>query len=234
MSKNAIRFYKERNLVRYSVKNRKFKNAIVERFIKTLKQYFFRYSTHNNTYKFLDILSKFQKKYNCTPHRGLCYRTPDDIHSLTDAKVIRSHENDQMIQKIKNYGSNIINKEINILNSSSSILKPETYVRLLLNSAERVFAKTSSEKIYTDEIFQIASVDKKIPVTYFLKDLNGEKIEGVVYQSEIRPVSLPNVYTIEKVLKKKIDKATGKPLYFVKWKDYDSSFNSWVDSVMQL
>ena len=104
----------------------------------------------------------------------------------------------------------------------------------MLNSAERVFAKTSSEKIYREEIFQIASVDKKIPVTYFLKDLNGEKIEGVVYRNEIRPVSLPNIFTIEKVLKKKIDKATGKPLYFVKWKDYDSSFNSWVDSIMQL
>ena len=139
-----------------------------------------------------------------------------------------------MIQKIKNYGTNIINKEINVLDSSSLILEQGTYVRLLLNSAERVFAKTSSEKIYTDEIFQIASVDKKIPVSYFLKDLNGEKIEGVVYRNEIRPVSLPNVYTVEKVLKKKIDKATGKTLYFVKWKDYDSSFNSWEDSIMQL
>ena len=104
----------------------------------------------------------------------------------------------------------------------------------MLNSAERVFAKTSSEKIYTDEIFQIAAVDKKIPVTYFLKDLNGKKNEGVVYRNEIRPVSLPNVYTVEKILRKKIDKATGKTLCFVKWKDYDPSFNSWVDSVMQL
>ena len=42
-----------------------------------------------------------------------------------------------------------------------------------------MFAKTSSEKNYTDEIFQIAAVDKKIPVTYFLKDLKGEKNEGV-------------------------------------------------------
>ena len=62
LSNNATRFYKERDLIRYSVKNRKFKNSIVERFIKTLKQYLFRYFTHNNNYKFLDILTKFQKK----------------------------------------------------------------------------------------------------------------------------------------------------------------------------
>ena len=234
LSKSADRFYKTNNLVRYNVKNRKFKNSIVERYIKTMKQYLFRYFTHNNTYRFIDILNSFQKKYNSTPHRGLCYKTPDEVHSLTNINEIKCQEHDQMIRKIRNYGSHIINKEIKILNSSNLILEPGTYVRLLLNDAERLFAKTSSEKIYTTEIFQIFRVDERVPVTYFLKDLNGEKIDGVVYRSEIKPVSLPNVYTVEKILKTKIDKATGKQIYFVKWTGYDSSHNSWVDSIMKV
>ena len=234
LSKSANRFYKKNKLVRYNVKNRKFKNSIVERFIKTMKQYLFRYFTHNNTYKFIDILNTFQKKYNSTPHRGLCYKTPDEVHRLTNINEIKSQETGQMIQKIRNYGLRIIDKEMKILNSSNLVLEPGTYVRLLLNDAERIFAKTSSEKIYTTEIFKIYRVDKRVPVTYYLKDLNGDQIDGVVYRSEIRPVSLPNVYFVEKILKSKIDKTTGKQIHFVKWSGYDSSHNSWVDSIMRV
>ena len=103
------------------------------------------------------------------------------------------------------------------MNSPNSILKAGTYVRLLLSNTERVFAKTSSEQIYTNEIFKIYFVDKRLPVTYYLEDLKGEKIIGVVYRSEIRPVSLPNIFSIEKIVDKKIDGDTGKPLYLVQW-----------------
>ena len=234
LSNNADRFYKKNKLVRYSVKSRKFKNSLVERFIQNLKNYLFRYFTHNKTYKFTDILNSFQLKYNSTPHKGLCYKTPNKIHELTDPNIIKEHESEQMVQKIKNYGTSIITKEKKILNSHNSILKAGTYVRLLLSNAERVFAKTSSEQIYTTEIFKIYFVDKRLPVTYYLEDLNGEKIIGVVYRNEIKPVSLPNTFSIEKILDTKIDGDTGKPLYLVQWLGYSDQFNSWVDNIMEV
>ncbi len=120
------------------------------------------------------------------------------------------------------------------MNSHNSILKAETYVRLLLSNAERVFAKTSSEQIYTTEIFKIYFMDKRLPVTYYLEDLNGEKIIGVVYRNEIKPVSLPNTFSIEKILDTKIDGDTGKPLYLVQWLGYSDQFNSWVDNIMEV
>ena len=60
-------------------------------------------------------------------------------------------------------------------------------------------------------------------MTYILKDLKGENIEGSFYKPELQQSS-QQMFRIEKVLKhdpKKID--------LVKWKGYDGKFNSWVN-----
>ena len=59
----------------------------------------------------------------------------------------------------------------------------------------------------------------------YLKDLNGEKIEGSFYQQELQKTNFKkdNEYIIEKILKTK-----GNQI-FIKWRGYDSSFNSWID-----
>ena len=234
LSKSANTFYKKHKLTRYSVKSRKYKNSLVERFIRTLRSYLFRYFTHNNTFNFRNILQKIQNKYNSTPHRGLCGKTPSEIHQLTDPVEIRKAESCQMKQKLHNYNSSIIKREQNILNSLSSRLTVGTHVRILLNSAERLLAKTSSEKIFSDEIFKVAKVDVRLPVTYYLEDLKGNKIIGVVYRKELSPVNLPNTYFVEKIISTKKDPKTGKTKYLVKWLGYQDSENSWVDSIMRL
>ena len=58
---------------------------------------------------------------------------------------------------------------------------------------------------------------------YYLKDLNNEKLEGTFYEQELQKAQQDDLYTIEKILKTKNNKI------FVKWKGYDSSFNSWID-----
>ena len=134
LSNAAVRFYKKNKLIRYSVKSRRFKNSIVERFIQTLRKYLFRYFTYNKTNKYIDILKTFQLKYNSTDHKGLCFKSPDQIHSLTDINLIKQQESCQMLQKIRNYGKTIITREKNILNSTDKILEEGTYVRLLLSA----------------------------------------------------------------------------------------------------
>merc|ERR1712243_96033 len=49
------KIYKKYNIVRYNIFNRRFKNAIVERFVRTLKSFLYRYFTQNNTFKFIDV-----------------------------------------------------------------------------------------------------------------------------------------------------------------------------------
>ena len=55
-----------------------------------------------------------------------------------------------------------------------------------------------------------------------ISDLNGEPITGSFYEKELQKASQER-FRIEKVLKRKGDKL------YLKWKGYDSRFNSWID-----
>ena len=68
----------------------------------------------------------------------------------------------------------------------------------------------------------IKKVKNTVPRTYVINDLNGEKIIGTVYKKELQKIN-QNEFRIEEVIKTKGNKLD------VKWKDYDSSFNSWID-----
>ena len=63
---------------------------------------------------------------------------------------------------------------------------------------------------------------KNIPWTYVINDLNGGEIVGTFYENELQKTNQKKLI-IEKVIKRKGDKL------YVKWKGYDSSFNSWID-----
>ena len=68
----------------------------------------------------------------------------------------------------------------------------------------------------------IKEVKNTVPWTYVIKDLNDEEIIETFYEKELQKTNQQE-FRIEKVIKKKGDKL------YVKWKDYDSSFNSWID-----
>ena len=68
----------------------------------------------------------------------------------------------------------------------------------------------------------IKEVKNKVPYTYINNDLNGEQIIGRFYEKELQKTNQEE-YRIEKVIKKRGNKLN------VKWKRYDSSFNSWID-----
>ena len=74
----------------------------------------------------------------------------------------------------------------------------------------------------SEEAFVIKKVKNTVPWIYVVRDLNGEEIVGNFYQKEMQKAN-QRAFRVEKVIKRKDDKL------FVKWKDYDSSFNSWID-----
>jgi len=47
----------------------------------------------------------------------------------------------------------------------------------------------------------------------------------VLYSKEIQKVSAPESYRIEKVIRKKRDRESGKVLLYVKWKGYPEKFD---------
>ena len=58
--------------------------------------------------------------------------------------------------------------------------------------------------------------------TYTINGLNGEEIVGSFYEKELQKTNQKE-FRIEKVIKRK-----GKKFY-VEWKEYNNSFNSWID-----
>ena len=70
----------------------------------------------------------------------------------------------------------------------------------------------------------LKKVKYTIPWTYVITDLNGEEIIGTFYEEELQKTNQKKKKNrIEKVIKRKGDKL------YLKWKDYDNSFNSWVE-----
>ena len=68
----------------------------------------------------------------------------------------------------------------------------------------------------------IKQVNNTVPWTYFISDLNVERIVGTFYEKELQKANQKE-FRVEKVMKRK-----GNKLY-VKWSGYDNSFNSWID-----
>ena len=226
-NKNVLKVCKKYNIKMYHVLNRRHKACICERSIRTVKLKMSRIMTHFNSYNYIIHLPKIISSYNNSPHKSLIGKTPNEVDKMTDPNQIKALFNKMITRKHTYYGS-INNRRYKLDSSLKNDLKVNSYVRLLTNFAESLFAK-SYTPIYTDEIFQIERIcNKSNPIVYYLKDLNGEKIDGIVYRQEIKECLLPDHFNIEKILKNRINPKTKVKEFLVKYEGYPDSFNEWV------
>ena len=68
----------------------------------------------------------------------------------------------------------------------------------------------------------IKKVKNIVPWTYVISDLNGEEIVETFSEKELQKTNQTE-FRVEKVIKRKRD------ILYVKWKGYNTSFNSWID-----
>ena len=78
---------------------------------------------------------------------------------------------------------------------------------------------------WSEEVLAITKVKNIVPWTYVVNDLNGEEIIGTFYEKELQKTNQQE-FGIEKAIKINVDKL------YVRWKGYDSSFNSWIDKAL--
>ena len=90
-----------------------------------------------------------------------------------------------------------------------------------ISKYKNIFGKGYTQN-WSEEIFVLRKIKDTFPQTYVISDLKAEKIAERFFEKELRKASQEK-FRIKKVLKRK-----GGKLY-VKWKGYDSRFNSWID-----
>lgn len=81
---------------------------------------------------------------------------------------------------------------------------------------------------WSTEIFKIYKVQDTNPTTYLLEDARSRPILGAFYKEEIQKTNHPDIYLVEKVLKRKRNKV------YVKWLGLPASENSWIDKTNKL
>ena len=109
------------------------------------------------------------------------------------------------------------NKEVNDKDPKFKVGDPGR-----MSKYKNIFAKGYTAN-WSEEVFVIKKVkNTAVPWTYVINDLIGEEIIGTFYEKELQKTNQQEL-RIEKVIKRKGDKL------YVKWKGYNSSFNSWID-----
>ena len=166
----------------YTSENEDLKSSVVERFIRTLKTKIYRYFTHANTRRYVDVLDELLHSYNNTYHRSI---------GMAQAEV--NVGNEQQVRE-RLYP-----------------LKPKSYkwkykvgdrVRIVM---QRQPFRRGYLGDWSEEIFEIASRLPTTPVTYELKDLAGEPIKGKFYEVEVQKVLKADDehFVVDRILKTK-------------------------------
>ncbi|KAJ8034802.1 hypothetical protein HOLleu_21801 [Holothuria leucospilota] len=191
--------------IHFFTTNNETKASVVERFNRTLKSKMWKYFTHRNTLKYIDILPNLVKGYNHSYHRSIKLR-PVEVTKDNEDRVWRT-----------------LYPGINIKAS----FKFNVGDRVRISKSKLKFEKGYLPN-WSEEIFIIVKRKGKPVPVYKLTDWGGEPIEGNFYESELQKVNLAQgaLFRVEKVLKKR--KRNGRVEYLVKWKGYPTKFNSWV------
>lgn len=105
------------------------------------------------------------------------------------------------------------------LQRRSAKFKIGDYVRL--SKYRTVFEKGYTPN-WTTEIFRIRKVQYNTdPITYLLNDYQNREIKGSVYAEELQSVKHPDVYLVEKIIRRRNGQA------YVKWLGFGPEHNSW-------
>ena len=199
-NKQVLDLLNENNIKLYSTNNSEIKSAVIERFNRTFKNMMYKKFTENNNTIFYNILDELVNNYNNKYHSTIKMSPIEGSKKINEKKI----KNIYNFEKTKKPGKFRIGDRVRI-------------------SLEKNIFEKSYETNWTEEIFVIYDIKYSNVPYYYLKDLNGEKLQGTFYQEELQKTKQDDLYTIEKILK------TNKDKIYVKWRGYDNSFNSWIN-----
>ncbi|RLJ22609.1 hypothetical protein DJ031_00475 [bacterium endosymbiont of Escarpia laminata] len=191
----------------FSTYNEETKASVVERFNRTLKTRMWRYLTHKETWRYIDILPDLVRTYNDTPHRSI-EMAPSQVDDTNQEEVWQ-----------RLYGGH----------HGKGMPKYHVADRVRISKVKRRFDKGYMAN-WTEEIFTIREVHPSDPPVYRLTDDLGEILDGTFYEPELQKVTVPidKLYRVESIVQRR--KVGRRREVLVKWFGYPSKFNSWIDA----
>ena len=201
-SKEMIQFFKDNNVKIYYTHS-DLKAVIIERFNRSLRELMMKSFVKNNNTVWYNILPNLINTYNNRYHSTIKMK-PKNVNKLNEKHIKNTVYNYDITNKKPRY-------------------KIGDLVRISLKR-RTLFDKPTGNIKWSEQIYKIYKINKSNVITYQLKDMNNEIIQGQFYTKELQLTkNTTGEYIIEKILK------TNKDKIYVKWRGYDSSFNSWIN-----
>lgn len=174
------------------------KACVVERFNRTLRERMWRAFTKQGSHSWLHLIPKLVHDYNHSYHRTIKMK-PSDVHD------------NRLLSTIYN--------QIKMVDTRKNKFREGDVVRI---SKQKHHFEKGYTPNWTTELFTIHKVQPTNPITYLLKDYQQQLVAGAFYTEELQKTKHPNIYLVERVLRRKGN------YVFVKWLGYNNSHNSWI------
>ena len=207
----TLREYLEKMKIKIYILNSEMKAAVVERFNRTLKEKMWRYFTHKQSYRYMDVLKDLVFSYNNSYHRTI-KTTPSQVNKHNENKIWEI-----------TYGHT---KHTPLEIPIKFKFKLGDLVRI--SKAKMIFAKGYTANC-TRELFKIHEHIPRRPPVYKIVDTHPTKpelIDGVFYEENLQKVSKTDeIYYVDRVLKERV--VRGKKEVYIKWLGYPDKYNSW-------
>ena len=180
LNESFQQYLKKKNIQFYPANNEP-KSSVVEGVNRTLKSKLYRYFTAVNSLRYINVLQDLVDSYNNTYHRSIgCAPATVSLHNVRNVRR-------------KLYGE--------ITSTTPKKFKFRVSDRVRLSLRKRLFKK-GYKMNWTEEIFQITRQLSRTPVAYTVQNLPERPIGGTFYQEELQKVKRPDIFRIERVLKK--------------------------------
>lgn len=127
----------------------------------------YRYFTANNTSRYIDILEKLVQNYNNSYHSTIKCK-PNEVSSKNEYEIWKRIYRVNRDAKIK--------------------FKFNVGDRVLISKDKGIFSKGYHRR-WVREVFVIDEKLLRYPPVYKLRDLSGEKIEGIFYEQNLQKIN---------------------------------------------